>query len=205
MPNRTMQSILFFIVALILNFSIEASEVKLAYHLSGTGKPLVMINELNAPLSSWDPELLSLLENHYQIILIDTVFNQTTPSQMAGEIASLIKSLGFDHVNILGWSSGILLVQQLTISYPELVTKQILCASNPDIRYELKANLKDLPTITTPTLLVSGIDDFARSPDDVHSMANRIPMAWSAYFQRDQESPHHQYDRFVDLVTLFLE
>lgn len=124
---------------------IEVDDVKIAYYTRGQGKPLFMINGYISTMSLWDPALLEELEKHYQLILFDnrgvglstdTTENKTTIPQMADDVAGLIKGLGFSKANILAWSMGARIGQQLLIRHPELVDKAILCAANPGGKYQ---------------------------------------------------------------------
>lgn len=119
---------------------IEIDDIKIAYYTRGQGKPLFMINGFISTMSLWDPALLEELEKNYQLILFDnrgvglstdSKENRTTMPQMADDVAELIKALGFKKVNILAWSMGARIGQQLMIRHPELVDKAILCAANP--------------------------------------------------------------------------
>ena len=120
--------------------TIEVGDVKLAYYIRGEGKPLFMINGFLSTMSLWDPALVEELAKNYQLIFFDnrgvglstdTKINNTTMSQMADDVAGLIKNLGYKKVNILAWSMGARIGQQLLIRHPALVEKAILCSANP--------------------------------------------------------------------------
>lgn len=120
--------------------TIDVGDVKLAYYVRGQGKPLLMINGFLSTMSLWDPALIEELAKNYQLILFDnrgvgfstdTMENNTTMSQMADDAAGLIKNLGYEKVNILAWSMGARIGQQLLIRHPALVEKAILCSANP--------------------------------------------------------------------------
>lgn len=120
--------------------TIDVGDVKLAYYVRGQGKPLLMINGFLSTMSLWDPALIEELAKNYQLILFDnrgvgfstdTIENNTTMSQMADDAAGLIKNLGYEKVNILAWSMGARIGQQLLIRHPALVEKAILCSANP--------------------------------------------------------------------------
>ena len=119
---------------------IDVGDVKLAYYIRGQGKPLFMINGFLSTMSLWDPALIEELATNYQLILFDnrgvglstdTKENNTTISQMADDVAGLIKNLGYEKVNILAWSMGARIGQQLLIRHPALVEKAIICSPNP--------------------------------------------------------------------------
>lgn len=118
----------------------QVGEVKLAYYTRGKGKPLLMINGFLSTMSLWDPALLEKLEKNHTLILFDnrgvglssdTPANNTTIPQMADDAAALIKKLGYQKVDILGWSMGARIGQQLLVRHPDVVRKAVLCAANP--------------------------------------------------------------------------
>jgi pimeloyl-ACP methyl ester carboxylesterase len=127
----------------------EVNGVKLAYYTRGQGAPLLMINGFLSTMSLWDPALLDELSKENQLVLFDnrgvglstdTNENKTTIPQMADDAAGLAKALGLDKVNILAWSMGARIGQQLLIRHPELVGKAVLCAANPGGRHQIPAS-----------------------------------------------------------------
>ena len=127
----------------------EVNGVKLAYYTRGQGEPLLMINGFLSTMSLWDPALLDELSKENQLVLFDnrgvgfstdTNENKTTIPQMADDAAGLAKALGLDKVNILAWSMGARIGQQLLIRHPELVGKAVLCAANPGGRHQIPAS-----------------------------------------------------------------
>ena len=142
----------------------EVNDVKLAYYIRGEGEPLLLINGFMSTMSMWDPIMVEELAKTHQLILFDnrgvgmstdTKENNTTIPQMADDAAALIKALGFEKANVLSWSMGARIGQQLLIRHPDVVDKMILCAANPGGKYqdaaapdvESKLNNPDLPKI----------------------------------------------------------
>lgn len=149
----------------------QVGDVKLAYYIRGEGKPLVMINGFVSTMSLWDPLLIEELSKNRQLILFDnrgvglstdTAENNTTIPQMADDAAGLIKSLGLEKPDVLGWSMGARITQQLLIRHPDLINKAVLAAPNPggshnipaDKDVEDKLNNPDLPDEQKLSLLV---------------------------------------------------
>jgi pimeloyl-ACP methyl ester carboxylesterase len=127
----------------------QVGDVKLAYYTKGQGEPLLMINGFLSTMSLWDPALLDELSKSHQLVLFDnrgvglstdSKENHTTMPQMADDAAGLIKALGYKKVNILAWSMGARIGQQLLIRHPELISKAVLCAANPGGRHEIPAS-----------------------------------------------------------------
>lgn len=127
----------------------QVGDVKLAYYTRGQGKPLLMINGFLSTMSMWDPTLIEELAKNYQVISFDnrgvglstdTEENQTTIEQMADDAAAFAKVLGFEKVNILGWSMGARIAQQFLIRHPEMLDKAVLAAANPGGSYQIAAS-----------------------------------------------------------------
>lgn len=124
--------------------TINVGDVKLAYYIRGQGEPLIMINGYISTMSLWDPALLDELAKHHQLILFDnrgvglstdTKKNNTTIQQMADDAANLIKNLGYKKVDVLAWSMGARIGQQLLIRHPDIVKKAVLCSASPGGKY----------------------------------------------------------------------
>lgn len=118
----------------------QVGDVKLAYYIRGEGKPLLMIMGFAGTMAWWDPALVDELAKNRLLIMFDnrgaglstdTEENHTTMAQMADDAAGLIKALGFDKADVLAWSMGARIGQQLLIRHPEVVNKGILCAPDP--------------------------------------------------------------------------
>ena len=123
----------------------QVGDIKMAYYIRGEGEPLVMINGFLATMSLWDPALIEELAKQNQLILFDnrgvglstdTKENETTMAQMADDTAGLIKALGFKKANVLAYSMGARIGQQLIIRHPDLVEKCVLAGPNPGGSYQ---------------------------------------------------------------------
>lgn len=114
-------------------------DVTLAYYTRGHGEPLVMINGFSSTMSLWDPVMIERLAERNQLILFDnrgvglstdSEEDRTTIPQMADDVAGLLKALGIPKANVLGYSMGARVAQQVLIRHPALVEKAVLCAAN---------------------------------------------------------------------------
>ena len=144
---------------------IEVNGVKLAYYTRGQGKPLVMINGFISTMSLWDPLLIEALAKNHQLILFDnrgvglstdTADNNTTIPQMADDAAALIQALGLAKPDVLGWSMGARIAQQLVIRHPDVVGKIILCAPNPGGSHNIPASKEVEDKLNDPNLPMEG-------------------------------------------------
>lgn len=67
-----------------------------------------------------------------------------------------------------------------------------------------EANYKALADIKIPTLVADGIEDVINPPKNARIIADKIPFAWSAFFDGGHAFLFQDAKRFSDLVTVFL-
>lgn len=152
----------------------QVGEIKMAYYTRGEGEPLVMINGFLATMSLWDPAMLEILARHNTLILFDnrgvglssdTKANNTTMAQMADDTAGLIRALGLRKANVLAYSMGARIGQQLVIRHPDVVNKLVLAGPNPGGSHQDHAAPDVEKELNSPT--VPNADKIALTfPDD---------------------------------------
>lgn len=139
----------------------EVNGVKLAYYTRGQGKPLLMINGFLSSMSLWDPALLADLEKNNTLILFDnrgvglstdTVENNTTIPQMADDAAALIGALKLDKPNVLAWSMGARIGQQLAIRHPDVLNKLVLASADPGGTHDVPATAEVETALNNPNV-----------------------------------------------------
>lgn len=152
----------------------QVGDVKLAYYTRGEGKPLVMINGFISTMSLWDPRLIAELSKNRQLIMFDnrgagmstdTVENFTTIPQMADDAAGLIKALGLKQPDILGWSMGARIAQQVVIRHPDVVGKVVLVAPNPGGSKSVPASKDVEEKLNDPNVSLEGKLGLAFPPE----------------------------------------
>ena len=115
------------------------SGVDYAYRDVGTSTvPLVLLQHFRGNLDNWDPALIDALAAHRRVVVFDNVgvgaTNGTTPTtieQMASDAMTFIDAMGFDGVNILGFSIGSFVAQEIALTRPALVRNLILASAAP--------------------------------------------------------------------------
>lgn len=119
---------------------IESKGVRFAYRRFGkeTGIPLVFLVHFRGTMENWDPELIGSLAKDRPIILFDNTgigeTNGQTPStieEMAEDAGNFIRALGLDQVDILGFSLGGFVAQELVLQNPQLIRRIILAGTAP--------------------------------------------------------------------------
>jgi len=108
----------------------------IAMRVQGTGEPLLVLNGLTRPLASWDPLARQL--DRRTIISFDAPGLGGSPTQARpvwiAELASIavavLDAAGFDNADILGFSHGGAVAQQLAHDAPTRVRSLILAATS---------------------------------------------------------------------------
>ena len=125
----------------------QVGEIKMAYYTRGQGDPLIMIMGDTGTMGAWDPALLDALDDTNTLILFDnrgcglstdTAEDKTTMAQMADDTAGLLKALGHEKANVLGWSMGARIAQQMVIRHSDMVMHAIFAAPNPGGSHQVK-------------------------------------------------------------------
>lgn len=100
--------------------------------------PLVLLNHWGAVLDNFDPRIIDGLASTRRIIATDYrgigASDDTAPatvSEMANDAIAVIRALGFDKVDLLGFSLGGFVAQEIALSAPDLVRRLILTGTGP--------------------------------------------------------------------------
>ena len=119
---------------------VDVGGAKFAYRQLGadTGVPVIFLNHLGAVLDNWDPRVVDGIAARHRVINFDNrgigASQGTTPDSiaaMAQDAAALIRALGFDQVDLLGFSLGGFITQVIAQQEPQLVRKIVLAGTGP--------------------------------------------------------------------------
>jgi pimeloyl-ACP methyl ester carboxylesterase len=98
----------------------------------------MLVTRCRGTIDHWDPALLDVLSAERDIIVFDypgvNLSSGTTPATVAGlaaSVAEFISALGLQHVDLLSWSMGGYVVQDLCLNNPGLVRRLVIAASGP--------------------------------------------------------------------------
>ena len=119
---------------------IDGGDVRFAYRRCGQrkGLPLLLLNYFAANMDDWDPKVTNGLAGDHDVVLFDNagVGSSTgeTPSNVAAMTRDFVKfcrALELKKFNIMGFSLGGMIAQQLAFEYPDMVERMILLATGP--------------------------------------------------------------------------
>lgn len=119
---------------------IKANGTAFAYRDIGPNGelPLILLNHWGAVLDNFDPEIMDGLARSRRLIAIDYRgigasggIAPTTVSEMANDAIAVIRALGFEKVDLLGFSLGGFVAQEIVLNAPGLVRRLILTGTGP--------------------------------------------------------------------------
>ena len=122
------------------NKSVSAANgVDYAYRDTGEGEvPLVLLQHFRGNLDSWDPALIDALATNRRVITFDnagvggsTGATPHTIGQMAHDAIAFITAMGFGQADILGFSIGSFVAQEIALIRPAIVRRVVLASSAP--------------------------------------------------------------------------
>ena len=115
--------------------TINVGGIPFAYRELGprTGVPLVFLHHFTAVLDDWDPRVIDGIAAKRHVIMFDNRGVGATGGKvphtiaaMAADAVAFIRALGHEQVDILGFSLGGGVAQEVALTHPELVRRLIL-------------------------------------------------------------------------------
>ncbi len=100
--------------------------------------PLVLLQHFRGNLDSWDPALIDALAQARRVVTFDNVgvggSTGTTPDtieQMARDALAFLAAMGLSEVDLLGFSIGSFVAQQIALTRPAMVRRLVLASAAP--------------------------------------------------------------------------
>ncbi|CAI6039527.1 unnamed protein product [Clonostachys chloroleuca] len=121
---------------------ITANDIRFAYKSFGlpTGTPLIHLTHFRGTMDHIDPEVADRIAARRPLIIFDNIgvgrISGEIPKsfhEAASAYASFIQALELDLVDIWGYSMGGCVAQMLSLNYPNLVRRLVLCCAPPSI------------------------------------------------------------------------
>ena len=120
--------------------TLSADGVEFAYRELGpkAGVPVIFLVHLAGVLDNWDPRVVDGIAARHRVITFDnrgvgasTGKTPGTIQAMAKDTVTFIRALGFDQVDLHGFSMGGMIAQVIAQDEPGLVRKLILTGTGP--------------------------------------------------------------------------
>jgi pimeloyl-ACP methyl ester carboxylesterase len=104
----------------------------------GGGAPLVLLQHFRGNLDSWDPALIDALALARRVVTFDNAgvggSTGTTPDtveQMARDAIAFLAAMDLSQVDLLGFSIGSFVAQEITLRRPAIVRRLVLASAAP--------------------------------------------------------------------------
>jgi pimeloyl-ACP methyl ester carboxylesterase len=119
---------------------VEANGIRFAYRRFGKigTVPIVLNQHFIGTMDYWDPLITDGLAQDREVILFNNAGVSsssgevpTTIGQMGANAIAFIRALGLEQVDVLGFSIGGTVAQEITLQAPDLVRKLILVGTGP--------------------------------------------------------------------------
>ena len=113
--------------------------IEYAYRdLGGSPVPLVLLQHFRGNLDNWDPALVDALAVERRVVAFDNVgvggTTGRTPSTveaMARDAIAFLDAVGLERVDLLGFSIGSFVAQEMALIRPDLLRRVVLASSAP--------------------------------------------------------------------------
>src|SRR5260221_6125131 len=119
---------------------VEANGIRFAYRRFGKtgGVPLVFSQHFTGTMDHWDPAVTDGFAREREVILFNNAGISsssgevpTTVERMGGNAVAFLKTLELKTVDVLGFSIGGFVAQEISLQAPELVRKLVLVGTGP--------------------------------------------------------------------------
>jgi pimeloyl-ACP methyl ester carboxylesterase len=113
--------------------------IEYAYRDLGAGEvPLVLLQHFRGNLDNWDPALVDDLAAQRRVVTFDNVgvggstgVTPNTIEAMAFGAIAFVDAMGFQKVDLLGFSIGSFVAQEIALVRPDLLRRLVLASSAP--------------------------------------------------------------------------
>jgi pimeloyl-ACP methyl ester carboxylesterase len=112
--------------------------IEYAYRETGRGEPMILFQHFRGNLDNWDPLLIDTLASQRRVVTFDNAgvggSSGTTPDtalQMARDAAAFLDAIGLESVDILGFSIGSFVAQEIVLFRPAAVRRLVLASAAP--------------------------------------------------------------------------
>src|SRR3954471_1894325 len=143
------------------NLSVEVGDISFTYRRFGDAQtdalPLVMLQHFRGNLDSWDPLLVDGLARDREVVLVNNrgVAGSTgavpeNVTDMAHDAIAFIDALDLERIDLLGFSPGGAVAQELVLLRPRRVRRLVLAGTAPQGGPDLHRWSENVYALATP-------------------------------------------------------
>ncbi|HYS36021.1 MAG TPA: alpha/beta hydrolase [Pseudonocardiaceae bacterium] len=144
------------------NLSIDAADgIRYAYRRFGDATtdavPLLFLQHFRGNLDNWDPDLVDAIAEQREVILVDYAGvggssgrPRTDVTAGAQDILAFTDALGLRRIDLLGFSLGGFVAQEVTLIRPQLVRRLVLAGTGPQGGADMHGFTPDVYALAAP-------------------------------------------------------
>jgi pimeloyl-ACP methyl ester carboxylesterase len=175
-----------------------ANGVDYAYREAGEGAvPLVLLQHFRGNLDNWDPALIDALASARHVVTFDNTgvggSTGTTPGtveQMARDAIAFLDAMSFGQADILGFSIGSFVAQEIALIRPTLPRRLILASSAPQGAAGMHGWAPDvMDAVGVPEPIPGRVLDVFYAPSDSSRKAGQQAFQRMAARTQDRDRP----------------
>lgn len=181
---------------------VEVNEINYYYEIHGEGEPLLLLHGGLGSVDMLEPLLPALTENR-QIIGIDLHGHGRTElgnreisyTDMGNDMTAILKKLGYDKVDVMGYSMGGGVALRVAIQHPEIVRRLVAVSASfahpegtfPEIIQQQKMIGAEMAEAMKETPMYQSYKAVAPHPDDFPRLLNRMGKLMANSFNWSEE------------------
>jgi pimeloyl-ACP methyl ester carboxylesterase len=119
---------------------VQVGDIRFAYRRFGRrgGLPLLFLNYFAANMDDWDPKLTNGFATEHDVILFDNAGVASSTGETPSTVTAMTKgcvdfchALDLKRLDVVGFSLGGMIAQQLSFEYPDMVRRIVLLSTGP--------------------------------------------------------------------------
>ena len=190
------------------NRSVQAGDVQFAYRRFGPrgAAPLLLLNYFAAHMDDWDPKITNGFAEEHDVILVDYPGIGKSSGQTPSNVAALTNACfafcrGLTQFDVVGFSLGGMIAQQLGAEHPDLLRRIMLLGTGPRGGEGLVFDDLSVDELDDPSALL-------RKAFFTQSDASQA--SWLAYMERlksrraDRDTPVSRQSASAELAAIRL-
>jgi pimeloyl-ACP methyl ester carboxylesterase len=179
------------------NRFVEAVGIRYAYRSfgKGSGIPLLFLQHFGDTMDNWDSVLTNSLAADRPVLLFDnagvglsTGETPDTVAAMGQHVVTFVQALGLRQVDLLGFSLGGFIAQQVTLDRPDLVRRVVLAGTGPEGGEGYLCSLEAAATATSDVRTLGDFLFLFFEPTPTSQAAGRDFLERRQRRQKDRES-----------------
>ena len=167
----------------------SVGDIRIYWEVCGQGKPLLLISGVSGGTWTWE-ESIEVWSQHFRVIVFDNMgagrsSNPDRPytiEEMADHAAAVLDAAGEKHANVMGFSMGGMIAQELALRHPNRVHRLVLGCTHCGGSVRIPPN---------PEAIQKFVDNTGLSPEEI--IDKNLTLLVTPQFQKSGSKVLKQY------------